>query len=115
MGSWQEIKAGLQALSTSDEWGAALRNEPAKARAARITAWMRVRQLEAASKAPAPIVAPTDDLVAFRCFMEATDDPARIQEEWQALLTSQVYLSMKPESRAKIEGPVRDRMAVLLG
>lgn len=109
--SWADIKAGLSALSRSDEWKVAIAEAGApRVRQARITAWLRTEELRAKGKEKVDVI---NDLTAFRCWAETTEDPDAIAGNWRVLVDQPVYQALAPEQRKKLESVVMARMKEL--
>lgn len=104
---WSQIRAALNALAKTDAWSLAmLEAGAARCRGVRIGAWCRVLEL----KDPVDVL---DDLLAFRCWLEATEDAEAIGDKWQEFVRSSAYGSLLPEQRAKIEAVVMARIRTL--
>jgi hypothetical protein len=104
--NWQEIKGGLNALSRTDAWKLHP-DKTVRIRQARISAWMRVEALRTKG---AETIKPTDDLTAYRCWIEATDLDASILMVWQELIRSPLYGSLEPQQKHALEKATMARM-----
>lgn len=104
---WAAIRQALNALSKSEAWSLAMVEPGApRVRGVRIGAWCRVLEL----KDPIDVM---EDLLAFRCWLEATEDAEAIGDKWQEFCRSAAYGNLTPEARAKLEGIVMARVRVL--
>lgn len=111
LNSWADIKAGLSALSRSDAWTAAMSEAGApRVRQARISAWLRTEELRKAGKESVDVI---NDLTAFRCWAETTEDPDAIAGNWRVLVDQPVYTALAPEQKRKLEAAMMKRMKEL--
>jgi hypothetical protein len=110
--TWGEVKAALNTLSRSEAWKSAT-SEPGGylVRGARVSAGLRLGELQAAGKEPLDVQA--TDLTAFRCWMETVEDPDLVLAKWQELVQSPAVGALSSDQRAKMEGAVKGRMAEL--
>lgn len=110
--TWADVKRALTGLSRSDAWKAAI--DPSgltRVRQSRITAGLRLAELQAQGKEALDIQA--TDLTAFRCWMETVDDADMVQGKWNELVQSPAFQALDGVQRGKMEGAVRTRMESL--
>lgn len=111
LGSWGEIKHALSALASTEDWKAAVaaRNKFPVA-SARVSAWLRELELE---KTGADRVDFTQDLSAFRCWVEFTDDVDLIMAKWGELIASPAFTSLNDAQRSSFEVAIKGRVGEL--
>lgn len=115
--SWGDVKQGLNALSRSDAWKAAMGDPTStRIRQARIAAWCRVVELQTQGKEGVDMIA---DLTAFRCWVEHTEDVDAIMGNWQALCQQPIFEALTADQKSKlvtaIKGRVKDLQQPKLG
>lgn len=112
MPDWPMIKSRLTALAQEPQWKAAIAaKDGTRPRQARIAAGMRMKELLAAGKASDTWH--LDDLTAYRCWLEATDDGEVIIDGRQQLILAPIYDSLTAEAKSKVDAFTTTRLAAL--
>lgn len=108
--SWAEIKASLNALGKTADWDQALLNAPSRISDVRRFAWQREAELIKAGEERFDFL---NDLTAFRCWIETTQDEDAISGNWQALVRQPIYSSLAKEHQKGLEKAVLARMETI--
>lgn len=104
LGDWNAIKASMNALIRMDAWTSASAERQAEVRAA---AWRREAQLIEAGDDRMDFI---NDLTAFRCWIETTQDVDAINGNWMTLVRQPIYANLKPEQQTSLQGAVLKRV-----
>ena len=107
--SWADIKGALELLMKSAEWIAALRAKGPECRDALGKAWHRERALMALRKGEAD-VSIQEDLLAFRCWLEAQTSSVAIGQTWEAIQTTNAFEALKPATRTQLAAVVETKL-----
>ena len=107
LGSWKAIKAGLNVASKTDAWKGSAASRIALVRAA---AWNRMAEIIAAGEDKLDII---NDLTAFRCWVETTDDVEAIQGSWMTLVHQPVYTNLEPDQQRALERAIMGRIETI--
>lgn len=106
---WPAIKASLSALSKSDAWKASSPDRIAQVRAA---AWRHEAQLIEAGRDRFDFL---NDITAFRCWVETTDDVDAINGNWMSLVRMPIFTGLPDDRRAGLERAVLARVEKIQG
>jgi len=114
LNDWGAIKQALSALTKTDAWKVATESDEGRAeiRKARVSAWCRNVELMQAGNAGA-LRDFINDLTAFRCWMETTEDADALLGSWQTLIRQPVYTSLRDDQKGPFERLVAARMEEL--
>lgn len=109
LGSWAEIKPALHAFSQSDEWKAAAPEQLAEFRS---LVWSRQHAIIQAGDEKFDFL---NDLTAFRCWIEWTDDADAIEGNWQALASMDHFGGLAEAQQKAMAQAVAGRIKALGG
>ena len=104
LSDWPSIKASLNALTKTDCWAKAGAERQAKVRA---DAWRREAVLVESGQDRMDFI---NDLTAFRCWIETTDDVDAINGNWMTLVRQPIYANLKPEQQQSLQQAVLGRV-----
>ena len=104
---WASIKAALYSLSQSDAWAAM---DAAGIADVRAKAWRRQAELIEAGKDRLDFI---NDLTAFRCWLETTDDTDAIEGNWQTLVRQKIFTDLKVEQQKSLGAAVSGRIGAI--
>lgn len=104
---WASIKGALFALSQTEEWKAF---DAAGIAQIRAQAWRREAELIEAGKDRMDFI---NDLTAFRCWLETTDDEDAITGNWQTLVRQAIYTGLNPDHQKSMAAAVAGRLEAI--
>ncbi len=104
---WASIKGALFALSQTEEWKAF---DAAGIAQIRAQAWRREAELIEAGKDRMDFI---NDLTAFRCWLETTDDADAITGNWQTLVRQKIYTDLNPDHQKSMAAAVSGRLEAI--
>lgn len=104
LGDWNAIKASMNALSKTSAWDTA---GPDRIAAVRRMAWQREAQLIEAGQDRMDFI---NDLTAFRCWIETTDDVDAINGNWMTLVRQPIYANLGAEQKKALEAATLKRV-----
>ena len=104
---WASIKGALFALSQTEEWKAF---DAAGIAQIRAQAWRREAELIEAGKDRMDFI---NDLTAFRCWLETTDDADAITGNWQTLVRQKIYIDLNPDHQKSMAAAVAGRLEAI--
>jgi len=106
--TWAEGKAALNALSKTDAWAEAMKGvDGHRVRQARMSLALRGEELKAKGK---PWIDVLDDLTAFRCWVEITEDADAIQGNFNSLVPTPLYQGLNEAQRNGFTNSIKARM-----
>lgn len=109
LGDWKAIKSSMNALAKTDAWDAAT---PERIADVRRRAWLREAEIISAGDERMDFI---NDLTAFRCWIETTDDPDAVQGNWMTLVRQSIYLNLGDEQKKSLEAAVLKRLGQIQG
>lgn len=101
---WQSIKASMNALSKTSVWDTA---SPDRIAAVRRMAWQREAQLIEAGDDRMDFI---NDLTAFRCWIETTDDVDAINGNWMTLVRQPIYANLSADQKSALQAATLKRV-----
>lgn len=104
LSDWQAIKASMNALSKTSAWDNAT---PDRIADVRRLAWTREAELIQAGDDRMDFI---NDLTAFRCWIETTDDVDAINGNWMTLVRQPIYANLGPDQKKALEAATLKRV-----
>lgn len=104
---WADLKAALNATAKTAAWAEA---PPERLREIRAAIWNREADIVRSEQERFDFL---NDLTAFRCWIDSTDDADAIVGNWQALIHTPLFTSLKPDQQASLERAAKERMEAL--
>lgn len=104
LSDWNAIKASMNALSKTGTWDAAPAERIADVRR---LAWTREAELIEAGQDRMDFI---NDLTAFRCWIETTDDIDAVNGNWMTLVRQPIYANLQDAQKRALEAAVLKRV-----
>lgn len=114
LADWPAIRVAYNELARTDDWKAELSVPGApQVRAARVATWCRV--LEVVKTDASKGVDQAEDVTAYRCFLEYSEDADEILAAWQGVSQTDAFKGANPSAQQKLQEVSMKRMQELRG